>query len=404
MQRNHYRVIYLLLLVLLYSCGASRIEFKDSDSLLAVEAKIKQTLAQQVPPGVSIIVVKKNQVLYSKGFGYADFTNRKKATPKTTYQWWSLTKPFTATAILQLQEKNLLDIDDPVHKHLSFFDVNYKKKTDRPITIRDLLSHSAGLKDIGNQIIGWIHYDEQHAYNQTQLVKEKLPDYKKLVASPGQEGRYTNLGYMLLAAIIEKTSQQSYDAYISEHILKPLEMNGTGFQYSGLAKEHVAVGSHPKDLMSFIAFRLIEKDKAIREKKDDIYYFNNIYANQQGSTGLIGSTENLAHFLMALLNNGHWNGQQILSPESVKLMFAPQVPIKKSPAPKLDNPHFGLSWFIHNHHDYTALTHGGAGAAFVAQMRIYPERDLGIAVLCNSTYLGNDMGTTFLDKLTTLKW
>lgn len=402
MQRNYY--VYLLFVFLFYACGASKIKFSESNSVAVFESQIEQIIDQQVPPGMSIILVKKDQVVYSKGFGYADFSNRKRASSETTYQWWSLTKPFTATAILQLQEKRLLSLDDPVRKHLPFFEVNYKKKTDQPITIRDLLNHSAGLKDIGNKIIGWIHYEEHQAYNQTQLVKEELPNYNKIVATPGEKGRYSNLGYMLLAAIIENVTEQPYATYIQQNILQPLEMDATSFLYSELVQENIAVGSHPKDLMSLIAFSLLDKEKAIKEKKNGIYYFNNIYSNQQGSTGLIGSTENLSHFLIAMLNEGRWNGQQILSAESVKMMFTPQVPIKKSPAPKLNNPHFGLSWFIHTHNEETALTHGGAGAAFVAQMRIYPAQDLGIAVLCNSTYLGNDMGTTIINKLTTIKW
>ncbi len=372
-------------------------------SVTELEDYLKSLTNQKSPPGLSVIVVKGEEVVYSNGFGYADLPENKKATPNTGYQWWSMTKPFTVTAILQLQEKGLLNIDDPVKKYLSFFEVKRPKEASNKITIRQLLSHSAGLGDIGMEILGWIHYKHDRSFNQTELVKSQLPKHRNLKASPGIQGRYSNLGYMLLAAIIEKVSGQSYDKYIQDHILNPLRMKHTGFSYTPEMIEMAAAGTHPRDFMSLLAFTMIEKQKAVREKKDGIYWFNSIYADQQGSTGLIGSTKDLSHFMIAMLNEGEWNGQRILSQESIKMMQIPQIKVGKSPAQGIDELQFGLGWFIHDDNGRKALSHGGNGAAFVAQMRLYPDEELGVAVMANSTYL-EKMGGTIISDLASFDW
>lgn len=356
------------------------------------------------PPGLSVVVVKGDNIVYQRSFGMADGPRGIPASPDTVYQWWSLTKIYTAVAILQLVETGQLDLLDPVDQHLSFFKVNYPGETNVPITIRNLLSHSSGLSDIGLEILGWIHFDGDTPLSQTELLKLKLPGYKDLTYEPGSEGRYTNLGYMVLAAIIEHVSGQSYEGYIKEHILLPLGMNDTGFEYSEDMQTNAATGSHPIDLMSLIAFHYIDKTRAIREKTHGRYWFNNIYSDQQGSTGLIGSSNDMASFIVALLNNGSGNGKEILSPRMMELMAKPIVPVAESPAAISDNQKFGLGWFYLSEAGRVSLSHGGAGAAFVDLLRIYPNESLGIAIMANSTYLGRSMGSEIVDAIADLDW
>jgi D-alanyl-D-alanine carboxypeptidase len=376
----------------------------EEKSIVNVEAKIRSLVSKNAPPSLSVVVVKKNQVVYSKAFGYADFPNKKEATPQTTYQWWSLTKLFTATAILQLQEQGLLNINDPVQKYLPFFEVTRKGQAISSITIKQLLSHSSGLDDIGMKIISWIHYEGDKTFNHTELAKKQIRNYKKLRAMPSEKGMYSNLGYVVLAAIIEKVSGVSYDNYITINILQPLRMNHTGFRYNDSIQSNAAVGSHPKDFMSIIALMMMDREKAIREKRHGIYWFNSIYSNQQGSTGLIGSTEDFSHFLVAMMNHGVWDDKKILSAESVQQMQTAIIKVAESPAPESINACFGLSWFIHNDTGREALSHGGAGAAFVCHTRLYPKEKIGIAIMANSTYLGRDMGNSIINDLASLKW
>ena len=377
---------------------------EDIRSVDDLETYLSHVVEKGDPPGLSVVVVKGTQIVYQKGFGMADAPRKIVATPQTIYQWWSLTKISTAVAILQLEEKGRLDLDDPVEKHLDFFDVAYPEKDSERITIRHLLSHSSGLKNVGYEILGWIHFDDDPPFNQTTLLKEKLPKYNKLGYEPGKEGRYTNIGYMVLAAIIEAVSGQSYEGYVIEHILQPLGMTHTNFVYTDQMRPYEAAGSHPKDLMSFFAFRYIDKGRAVREKADGRYWFNHLYSDQKGSTGLIGPPIDLARFLMALLNGGEWKNRRILSPQSVAMMGEPIVSVAKSPAGKIPGQKFGLGWFYLSEDNRISLTHGGNGAAFVCMMRIYPEESLGIVVMANSTYLGRTMGKDIVDLVGSLDW
>ena len=109
------------------------------------------------PPGLSLVVVKGGEIVYQEGFGLADGPQNIPATADTVYNQWSMVKPMTAVAVLQLHEQGLLDIDDPVANYLPFFDVQYPSESSETVTIRHLLNHSSGLGDAGLAMIDWIH-------------------------------------------------------------------------------------------------------------------------------------------------------------------------------------------------------------------------------------------------------
>lgn len=393
-------------LTLLSLLGCSSIQQLDApfSSLEEFEMAMEQLVEKENPPSISVAIVKDTQIVYVKAFGYADGPKAKSATPETAYQWWSITKLFTATAVLQLEENQQLDLDDPIQQYLPFCTPRKQKPGYDDITIRHLLTHSSGLGDIGMKILGWIHYEEDEPFNQTELLKSHWPKYNKLKAAPGKKVSYSNLGYLILAAIIEQVSGKAYDLYIQDHILSPLQMDGAGFDYGPLNPCHVAAGAHPKDLMGRVAFMMMDKKKALREKRNNRYWFNPIFSNQQGATGLIGSTQDLSSFMMAMLNEGQWQGTRLLSPENVVRMQSPQKAIDKSPMKGLQDPHFGFSWFIHKDNGQIALSHGGSGAAFSCQLRLYPEQDLGIAILSNGTYLEKDLGSNIISQLANIPW
>ncbi len=182
-------------------------------------------------------------IVYGKGFGYADEPLKKRTTPETVYQWWSLTKPITAISVLQLMEQGKLNLEDSVEEHLAYFNISPYEANDRKIQIRDLLSHSSGLDDIGMKILGWVHYDDDPHLNQTELLKRILPEYSELKYALGNEGHYSNFGYIVLAAVIEKVSGMSYENYVRENVLKPLNMNNTDFIYTKSMIKNEATGS-----------------------------------------------------------------------------------------------------------------------------------------------------------------
>ena len=362
------------------------------------------------PPGLSLVVVKNREIVYQKGFGLADGPRNIPATADTVYNQWSMVKPITAVAVLQLHEQGLLDIDDPVADYLPFFEVRYPSEGSETITIRHLLNHSSGLRNNSPEIVGWIHFDGDPEWNQTELIKEKLPDYAELAYEPGSQAVYTNVGYMVLAAVIEAASGQTYQQYMSDHIFKPLGMDQTNWTYTDAMMANEATGSSPSlDFQALLLPLVLEKDKRdalIREKRDGVLWFNHVYTDQKGPTGPIGPPTDTARFIMAYLNGGELDGQRILSAESVATLtneshILPGNTPEAAEYKDYDEMYQGLGWAYVVEGDEFFIAHSGGGPGFAANMRLYPDRDLGMVVLANGTYLPRE---EIFDLVASLDW
>jgi D-alanyl-D-alanine carboxypeptidase len=362
------------------------------------------------PPGLSLVVVKDGEIVYQKGFGLADGPRNIPATADTVYNQWSMVKPITAVAVLQLHEQGLLDIDDPVADYLPFFEVQYPSEGSETITIRHLLNHSSGLRNNSPEIVGWIHFDGDPEWNQTELIKEKLPDYAALAYEPGSQGVYTNVGYMVLAAIIEAASGQTYQQYMIDHIFKPLGMDQTNWIYTEAMIANEATGSSPSlDFQALLLPLVLEKgkrDALIREKRDGVLWFNHVYTDQKGPTGPIGTPTDTARFIMAYLNGGELDGQRILSAESVATLtneshILPGNTPEAAEYKGYDEMYQGLGWAYVVEGDESFIAHSGGGPGFAANMRLYPDRDLGMVVLANGTYLPRE---EIFDLVASLDW
>ena len=364
---------------------------------------LSKAIQHQTPPSISIVVTKDNNIAYSKSFGHNDAEAQIPATPESVYQWWSITKLFTAVAVLQLQEANLLHIDDSVVTHLPAFTTRGKNVDPQDITVKHLLSHSSGLGDIGMSILGWVHFDGDTHPNQTALFDKSVGKYNKLKAKPGVQGRYSNFGYLALAALIESVSGLTYEQYILKNILEPLGMQNTNFIYTTQMNAAAAQGSHPNDFISKVVPIYLDTDRAVNEKRNGILWFNNVYSDQKGASGLIGPATDLIKFMQVFLPSYQNSNKPILSADNIALMQEPVLKVHKSPAP-VDDLQFGLGWFIGESNGERTLSHGGSGMAFVSMLTLYPERNLGTVVMANSTYLGRTMGFKLNQLLGQVNW
>jgi len=208
-----------------------------------------------------------------------------------------------------------------------------------------------------------------------------------------------------LAALIEAVTGQTYEDYVKENILVPLDMSRTDFVYTEAMMSDEAAAAHPRvDLQTLVLPLLVEDvDSLVREKGDGVLWFKHIYSDQNGPTGLIGPATDTARFLMAYLNGGEIDGQRILSEEMVHMMTADShiVAGKTPESSAYDEVYHGLSWFVVPQDDSFYLAHCGGGPGFATVMRLYPDRDLGIVIMANGTYLDN---IGILDLVASLEW
>jgi CubicO group peptidase (beta-lactamase class C family) len=348
------------------------------------------------PPGVSLAVVKDGTLVYQKGFGKADGPKNIQTAADTVYNTWSMVKPITAAAVLQLQEQGLLDIDDPVADYLPFFQVRYPSEQSETVTIRHLMNHSSGLSNNVPEILRWIHFDGDQERNQTELIEEKFPDYAELSYEQGTKAVYSNVGYMVLTAVIEAVSGQSYQQYMIDHIFKPLKMTDTSWVYSESTADREAAGSNPRvDLQALLLPMLLDKSQMnalIRERAGGLLWLNRVYTDQKGPTGPISTVVDMGRFLMAILNNGELDGRRILSEESVAQMITEGHVLPGNTPEARDmkaykQMYHGLGWYVVKNPEVDFIAHSGGGPGFASDMRLYPDRDLGMVVIGNGTYL-----------------
>ncbi len=316
-------------------------EFGSVDA--AVDSLLRATVEEGGAPSISAGIVISDSLIWAKNYnGIAGL--------QTAYGVGSITKPFTATAILQLYEQGKLGLDDDVNEYLPF-PVHHPRFPEQSITIRMLLTHQSGLdKETANFDIYTLMRDSTlRAFAKacgTELPKiEPWPNtpndffeglltprgayYTRHVwiREPGQL-QYSNIGFSLLAQIVESITGKSYEEYVEEHILEPLDMENSGFDPSQLAEIHAPpfariVGSHYRT-QDRRRERIPDSMRRFVEN-DGIEY--PVYRVLPGFVGLSTTVPDLSRFMIAHMKNGRApNGFQLLKPETVELMHQVGTP------------------------------------------------------------------------------
>lgn len=345
-----------------------------TNRLLLAEIKKNRT------PSVQYLLFNKDSVLERYAFGFADIGEKKEVKESTTYNVYSITKTFTALAVLQLVQNNQLHPDDPVRKYLPGIPYNSE------IAVKHLLSHTSG---IPNPIpLSWIHLaDEDNTFDGDQFFKGIMSEYSKTKSAPGEKFAYSNLGYILLGQIIEKVSGITYKEYIQNNIIKILGIpdNEMGFKIKDPLKH--ATGYHKSNSFSnLILGFFIDKSKYMYRPVSGWKPFNPIYVNGASYGGLIGTADSLMKYVQALLDPDC----PLIRHDFKKLLFTENH--------TTNNKATGMcySWFKGRLVGTTFFTHAGGGGGYYCEIRIYPEQGLGSAVLFNRTGMSDQR---FLDKM-----
>jgi CubicO group peptidase (beta-lactamase class C family) len=196
---------------------------KLNDAIQLIDAWIEAQQAYDKIPGLSVGIVKDQQLIWSRGYGFSNVKKNLAATPATIYSICSMSKFFTSVAIMQLYDQGKLRLDDSVSAHLPSFKIQQQYKESGPITIRGLLTHSSGLPREAD-FPYWTGPDFK--FPSEQQVADKVQKQKTLYPASTYI-QYSNLGMTILGQIVEKVSGQPYDVYVEENILRPLRLGNT---------------------------------------------------------------------------------------------------------------------------------------------------------------------------------
>src|SRR5579883_595318 len=247
--------------------------------------------------GASVLVMKDGQVLLLKGYGYADLKKKKPVDPETTmFRMASISKLFTWTAVMQLEEQGKLDLDTDVNKYLDF---RIHPAFGKPITLRNLMTHTGGFEESDRDLIV---VNPKKALSTRQYLIENQP---RRIYPPGVIPAYSNYGVGLASYIVQRVSGEPFEQYVQEHIFAPLGMAHSTF-YQPV----------PKELGPFVSTGYQENT----EKPPVGFEF----VHPAGAGALSSSASDMGRFAMAFLDGGELNGQRILKPETVASMWTPQ--------------------------------------------------------------------------------
>ena len=291
-----------------------------------------------------------HEILLSKGYGWADRNKKILNNPSTVFNIGSVTKQFTATAILKLMENNKLNTSDKIKK---YFPQAPSDKQD--ITIHQLLTHTSGI----SPNTGGFRYDEA---SKEIFLKDFFQS--ELIYKPGSQHTYANANYILLAAIIEEVSQQDYESFMRETLWKPLQINRTGYKSIDFNSEQLAHGYY------FYSTDGVWKDWGTTQ---EYLPYNNNHWHSIGKGDVYSTVEDLYTWHLALENN------KVLKEETKQLMETAYVPENEA-----ETSFYGYGWAIFNSSDSTKIiAHNGSNGIYFADFIRYVEDDIVVIALSN---------------------
>ena len=320
-----------------------------------LSAWIEAQMAYAGQPGLSIGIVHDQELVWAAGFGRASLDPQRAATPDTLYRIASITKLFTATAILQLRDAGRLKLDDPVAEHLPWFAIGQPHADAPVITIRHLLTHTAGLPREAAY-----PYWTDGEFPTMEQIRARLPQQRAALPTE-TEWKYSNLALALAGEIVAVASGRPYVDYVDQHVLTPL----------GMKRTFVATppADHP-DLATGYLRRLPAGGRTPAPHTDG-----------RGITAAANMTtcvSDLARFAMLQFRSGAAGGAQILKGTTLREMQRPHWV----------EPEWGAGWGLGfrllRQHGKTYAGHGGSLRGYRTQLQLCPADRLGVIVLTNA--------------------
>jgi CubicO group peptidase (beta-lactamase class C family) len=296
-------------------------------------------------PGAAVMVIRGGKVLYRRGYGLADAEARVAVTPATNFRLASVTKQFTAMAIMMLAERGKLSLESPLTRFFPDYPAYGKQ-----ITVRHLLNHTSGLKA----------YEELIPSSQTAQVKDRdVLDLLKQQTSgyfpPGSDWRYSNTGYAHLAMIVEKASGMTFAAFLKKNIFGPLKMSGTVAFEEGISTVRNRAYGYT--------------DRGDRFERTD----QSVTSAVLGDGGIYSSVDDLFKWDQALYTT------KLVAADTREQAFLPVVTSSGK------QTRYGFGWEIGEWHGLRTLRHGGSTVGFRTHILRVPDREFTVIVLINRT-------------------
>lgn len=348
-------VVLIVSVALAYIATATDVAPRNAEPASALEQLAQQLEEKRIRhniPGMMVVIVKDDEVIFQRGFGYADIERETPVTPDTLFAIGSSSKSMTATLIAMLIEEGLMDWDDLVRDHLPELEISDEEAAENA-TIRDLLSHRVGL---GRNDLLWA---SGKADRETILKAVSNAQLRQPFRSGFQ---YNNVMYLAAGEAAARAAQSTWDDLIRERLFAPLGMTTANISIEeAAAYEHTARG-----------YRWIEDEERFRLKPmRDI-------TNCAPAGAVNATAHDMVRWLRFQLGRGEIDGKRLLGEKLIEETWSPQVELASG-------INYGLGWFVRQWQEYTLIEHAGNIDGFAAQVALIPEENIGFAIMMNVT-------------------
>lgn len=329
-------------------------------------------------PGIAACVIKNDRIVWSNAYGYRNIENKEKMSTKSIMNIASISKTITATAIMQLWEKNKLDLNTDINTYLGF-NIRNPNHPNTPITIKQLLTHSSSIADGSSIKIGFECGEPTRSLKSwlSNYFSEKGEFYSEEEnfhkAKPGSLHQYSNIGFGVLGLIVEEVSGTAFHKYVIKNIFEPLEMNNSGYFLKQVDSTQLVT--------PYLYLGPLQKVVNETTKNAVLPYFNPYcnYSFWNYPDGLVRtSIEDLSKFAIAYMHEGNYKNQKILKKETIDLMMSSQLSKSVN-----EDQEQGLSWF-QSPSLYPSWFHGGSDPGVSTRMYVNKVDKITVIVFQNA--------------------
>ena len=355
----------ILILIFIYSCDftyykSENINFDNreySEAFQLIDYWLEAQKDYEKLPGLTALVTDKNETKWAGSFGFSNGVQPMKV--ENTFSICSISKLFTAVAIMQLVEDGKINLDDPIQKVLPWFDINNEFKDAPELTIKSILTHSSGLpRESNHPYWSWPDFP----FPTKQDVIDELKN-QEMLYPPSKYYQYSNLGLSLLGFIVEEVTQTSFDDYVNQNILIPLSMNNT--------KTYMSSEDYGKNLT--LGYSSLNRNN----EREKVNFFN--ADGIAAAAGFTSNVEDLAKFARWQIDLVKSLEKKILSPETLKLMHEIHWDDELTSVTR------GLGFGVYNFDGENWVGHGGSCPGYRSQLYINTNKELAYSVMINSS-------------------
>jgi CubicO group peptidase (beta-lactamase class C family) len=334
--------VVCVMLAALTLTATRNVQAQSSSTTAAATDYVKAEMQRQHIPGLSLLVIKNDKIILAEGFGLANVELQVPVKPESVFQSGSVGKQFTATAIMMLVEEGKIGLDDPLTKYFSDAPATWKD-----VTVRELLSHTAGFGDYPK------NFDYRKDWTEEEELKliESIP----LAYPPGTSWAYSNFGYVTLGILIHRVTGQFYGDFLQQRIFRPLGMNSTRIISEADIVPNRSAG-----------YRLVKGELKNQEWVSPV-------VNTTADGSLYFTTLDLAKWDAALYT------EKLLKRSSLDLMWTP-VKLKTG---QVNKGHYGFGWFIDDRKGHRCIHHDGSWQGFETAIDRYVDDKLTVIALAN---------------------